>query len=187
MGMLSQRQQGFTLIEVLLALVVVALASFTVVMNIPVSADDAAQKQARQLYHRLQLMNEEALLSGQELGVWISPKRDKLVLVGLEAEGWQPLKWPRFNSEIELNEQVVLDLSLKSGVWQDDERLFKLQDEDMQDAQVMIPQILLMSSGEVTPFSLRFEPQAKADQGWLVQASETGQIELLTAAEVSDE
>lgn len=155
MGMFSQRQQqGFTLIEVLLALVIVALASFTVVMNIPVSSDDAAHKQARQLFHRLQLMNEEALLSGQELGVWVSPKHDRLGLVGLEADGWQPLKWPKFNSEIELGDQVVVDLSLSEGAWQDDERLFVLDHEDAEpgEKQDMTPQIVLMSSGEITPF-----------------------------------
>jgi general secretion pathway protein H len=187
MGTKTSRQQGFTLIEVLLALVVVALASFTVVMNIPVSADDAAHKQARQLYYRLQLMNEEALLSGQELGVWISPKREKLVLVGLQAEGWQPLKWSRINSEIILDEQVVLDFSLKVGVWQDDDRLFKPDSDDKDEKPVMTPQILLMSSGEVTPFLLRFEPKAQADQGWVVKANEISQIELLTAAEANDE
>lgn len=80
-----------------------------------------------------------------------------------------------------------MDFSLKVGVWQDDDRLFKPDSDDKDEKPVMTPQILLMSSGEVTPFLLRFEPKAQADQGWVVKANEISQIELLTAAEANDE
>ncbi len=198
MGIVRKSQQGFTLIEVLLALVIVAMASFAVVLNIPVSSDDAAQTQARQLYYRLQLMSEEALLSGQEFGVWVSPRHDKLVLAILGEQGWQELNWSKINSEIEIADNLVLDFSIGGDVWQDDERLFMpdsgnqertlfSEDGSKDDTRLPTPQILLMSSGEVTPFSLKFEPRNHPREGWVVEANDIGQIKILTIDEAEND
>lgn len=187
-------QQGFTLIEILLALVIVAMASFTVVMNIPMSADDSAHKYARQLFYRMQLMSEEAMLSGREFGVWINPQRDKLVLATLEESGWKPLQWSKINNQIDVEDNVVVDFSLASDLWHDDERLFSQESESLNtglfspsnesDEDILpTPQILLMSSGEVTPFSLRFESRASASEGWVVKADAIGDIKILSSAE----
>jgi general secretion pathway protein H len=192
-------QQGFTLIEVLLALVIVAVSSFIVVMNIPVSGDDEASLQARQLYHRLQLMNEEALLSGQEFGVWVSPKRNEILLVGLTEKGWLPLEWSRIKSKIDIADDVVMDFNLGGGVWQDDGRLFQPSQKSNSDNDlladnlghsentVITPQILIMSSGELTPFTLHFYPEGQPQHNWTVQGSESGELTLIGADEASDD
>ena len=191
-------QQGFTLLEVLLVLAIIALTSFVVVINIPPSAQNAAEQQARQIYHRMQLMQDEALLGGQEFGVRVSTESDKLTLLGLTPEGWQPLEWAKMKSDIVIDDDVVLDFSLNTGIWEDDERLFISQsfddddsalfeedenDKDGEKSTESDPQILIMSSGEITAFSLRFEEKDNKDSGWVTQASDNGELKLLTITE----
>lgn len=51
------------------------------------------------------------------------------------------------------------------------------------------PQIFVLSSGELTPFSLSFYPQDRdaTEDGWRVRAKDTGQIVLLAPGEEEKE
>ncbi|MGX9417947.1 type II secretion system minor pseudopilin GspH [Vibrio sp. RC27] len=191
-------QQGFTLIEVLLVLAIIALTSFVVVISIPASAQDEAEQQARQLYHRISLIQDEALLSGQEFAVQVSAEQDKLTLLGMTQSGWKPLEWAKMKSEIAIADNVVLDFSLASGVWKDNDRLYIPQsfdsdtslfeeEKESDEEPKFDPQILIMSSGEITAFSLRFEEKNNKSSGWITHVSENGTLKLTAISEVSDE
>ncbi len=60
--------RGFTLIEVLLVVLLIAICAAAVVTTLPTNKKDAAKKSAQLLYQRIQLLNEEAILNGEDFG-----------------------------------------------------------------------------------------------------------------------
>ncbi|KJY82582.1 MULTISPECIES: type II secretion system minor pseudopilin GspH [Vibrio] len=188
---------GFTLLEILLVLVLVSLASVAVISTLPTSSKDVAKKQAESLFQRILLLNEEAMLSGRDFGLRIDEKKSVYYLMSLESEGWQKLNIDQIPYETKMNESVAVTLNMGGGVWADDERLFKpgsLFDEDMfaeykEKKKLRPPQVFIVSSGEVTPFSVAIYPEQGDEEqdAWKVVAKENGQIVLLAPGESEDE
>ncbi|PJC85080.1 type II secretion system protein GspH [Vibrio sp. HA2012] len=185
------RQTGFTLIEVMLVVTLLALTTATVVFNLPDSRQDMAQEQARRLYHKLQLLNEDAILNGQDYGIRLEEKHLSYHVLVLKVSGWQEYH-SRFYVETQLEDSLQWVFTPGGGIWEHNDGLFKpesLFDDDMfadpeQKEKRQPPQILVLSSGEVTPFRLTIFPQGeKQTQGWQVVASESGEILLLAPGE----
>ena len=63
------RLRAFTLIEILLVLVLLSLTAVAVIATIPTNAKDVAKQYAHSFYQRVQLLNEEAILSGLDFGI----------------------------------------------------------------------------------------------------------------------
>lgn len=190
------RDSGFTLLEILLVLVLMSLASVAVISTLPVSAEDGAKKQAQSLYYRVSLLNEESMLSGKDFGLYIDDKTPLLRFMALDSEGWKSLDDRQIKPELQLASNLALQLDLGGDVWNDKQRLFKpgsLFDEQMFAEQsdtknLPKPQIFIMSSGEVTPFSVAIYPQQgdSEQDAWRVVAKENGQILLLAPGESDD-
>ncbi|ELB2832307.1 GspH/FimT family pseudopilin [Vibrio alginolyticus] len=188
-----RKHNGFTLIEILLVLVVLSLTAVAVISTLPTSQKDLSKQYAQSFFQRLQLLNEEAVLSGKDFGVRVDDAKSTYALLSLTSEGWQPLKLKQIPSKTKLEEDITLQLELGGGAWDNDERLFKpgsLFDEDMfaeeeDEKKIEPPQVFIFSSAEVTPFTLSFFPQNgdAFNDGWRVIGKESGQILLLAPGE----
>ncbi|EIK0772290.1 MULTISPECIES: prepilin-type N-terminal cleavage/methylation domain-containing protein [Vibrio] len=188
-----RKHNGFTLIEILLVLVLLSLTAVAVISTLPTSQKDLSKQYAQSFFQRLQLLNEEAVLSGKDFGVRVDDTKSTYALLSLTSEGWQPLKLKQIPSKTKLEEDITLQLELGGGAWDNDERLFKpgsLFDEDMfaeeeDEKKIEPPQVFIFSSAEVTPFTLSFFPQNgdAFNDGWRVIGKESGQILLLAPGE----
>ncbi len=188
-----RKHNGFTLIEILLVLVLLSLTAVAVISTLPTSQKDLSKQYAQSFFQRLQLLNEEAVLSGKDFGVRVDDAKSTYALLSLTSEGWQPLKLKQIPSKTKLEEDITLQLELGGGAWDNDERLFKpgsLFDEDMfaeeeDEKKIEPPQVFIFSSAEVTPFTLSFFPQNgdAFNDGWRVIGKESGQILLLAPGE----
>ncbi|ENG5982887.1 prepilin-type N-terminal cleavage/methylation domain-containing protein [Vibrio sp. 1641] len=188
-----RKHNGFTLIEILLVLVLLSLTAVAVISTLPTSQKDLSKQYAQSFFQRLQLLNEEAVLSGKDFGVRVDDAKSTYVLLSLTSEGWQPLKLKQIPSKTKLEEDIALQLELGGGAWDNDERLFKpgsLFDEDMfteeeDEKKIEPPQVFIFSSAEVTPFTLSFFPQNgdAFNDGWRVIGKESGQVLLLAPGE----
>ncbi|KHD23412.1 general secretion pathway protein GspH [Vibrio caribbeanicus] len=193
--MLSRK--GFTLIEILLVLVLLSVASVAVISTLPQKSSDEAKSQALSLYHRLQLLNEEAILSGRDYGVRFDEKRSSYLLMALESGGWKKLDDEQIPEQAQLPDSLAMLLELGGNSWKDEDRLFKpgsLFDEEMfadveEEKKLKPPQVFIMSSGEVTPFSIAIYPQERSVEkdAWRVVAKENGQIIVLAPGESDEE
>lgn len=190
-------RKGFTLIEILLVLVLLSVASVAVISTLPQKSSDAAKQQALSLYHRLQLLNEEAILSGRDYGLRVDEKKSAYYLMALDSDGWQKLEDDQIPEQAELPDTLALVLELGGNGWQDQDRLFKpgsLFDEEMfaefeQEKKLPPPQVFIMSSGEVSPFSIAIYPQDRSieSDAWQVVAKENGEIIVLAPGEDDEE
>ncbi|MGI9946573.1 MULTISPECIES: type II secretion system minor pseudopilin GspH [Vibrio] len=190
-----QKHRGFTLIEILLVLVLLSLTAVAVIATLPTSQKDLSKQYAQSFFQRLQLLNEEAVLSGKDFGLRVDDVKSTYVLLSLTQDGWQPLELKQIPSETKLEGDISLQLDLGGGAWDDDDRLFEpgsLFDEDMfaeeddkEKKKVKPPQVFIFSSAEVTPFSLSFFPEDgdAFNDGWRVIGKETGEILLLEPGE----
>lgn len=190
------KSKGFTLIEVLLVVALIAIMASTVVFSLPDNSRDEAEHQAKSLWLRLQLLNEEAMLSGRDFGLRVEEPKGRYFLQQLDSKGWQPLTLDRLPYETQLLDSLTLEFRLGGSVWLDQDRLFtpsSLFDEEMfaeleEDKVLATPQVFMMSSGEVTPFSIAIYPSESdvAETAWYVVAKENGQIALLPPGEYEE-
>jgi general secretion pathway protein H len=189
-----RKQAGFTLIEIMLVVVLLSLTAVTVVLNLPDNRQDLAKEEARRFYHRLQLLNEDAILNGQDYGIRLEESRLTYRFLTLKAEGWQEYD-SRFYGETQLEDTLVWEFVPGGGAWEHSEGLFEpgsLFDEDMfadldQDTVLKPPQLLVMSSGEITPFRLTIYPKGEPEeQGWQIVGKESGQVLLLAPGEADE-
>ena len=118
----------------------------------------------------------------------------------LTVDGWQPLEKNRIFTEVKMEDSSVeFEMELGGSAWADDDRLFEpgsLFDEEMfadleEDKKPIPPQVMVLSSGEVTPFIVTFFPENERgnldDKAWEVKADESGLIRLFAPGDERDE
>ncbi len=192
-----QHSQGFTLIEILLVLVLLSVTAMAVIATIPTNSKDETKRYAQSFYQRIQLLNEEAILSGLDFGIRVDEKKSTYTLMSLNSDGWQDTDFEKIPSLTELSEDQSLSLTLGGGAWADSDRLFtpgSLFDEDMfaeveEKSKPKPPQVFILSSAEITPFILSFHPNVgdTVEDGWRIQVTDNGVITLLAPGEILDE
>lgn len=104
---------------------------------------DLLQEEAERLLALTRLAREEAIQRGQEIGLHFEP--DRYVFLGLDGDRWEPLAGDPIFRQRSLPPEVTLRVAIE-GV-----ALERIRSRRARSGQVM-PDVVLWSSGEVTPF-----------------------------------
>lgn len=170
----SRRQQtGFTLLEVMLVITLMGLfVSFVVVNMGGTSQAQQLEKQARRFQVIVDMASHMAILNQRQLGLRIEDEKQSYHFMYLDDDQrWQILANDKVFEETELKEPFTMELVLDGLPWESEENLFdqELFDEELsisdegveigneEEKKLPPPQILIFSSGEITPFSLIFK------------------------------
>jgi len=164
----SSRARGFTLIEILVTITIIAvMASMTVLTFGGSEIRDALKAESERLAIALQLAQEEAILRGLDIGV--SLREDGYQFLLFANNRWSPLedkdlfKARQFGEELEfITLTFVMDDFMAAYGQQEEERLFDPEEED--EEEIILPEIMLLSSGEVTPFVIALSATDEDDQ-----------------------
>jgi general secretion pathway protein H len=134
---------GFSLIELLVVLLLIGiiLTMATLAIRPGLGAADGDDESAR-LAALLQLAREQAVLQGDEHGLELSSGGYQLLM--LRDRAWEPLTDPVWRPRI-LPPELRLRLTVEGRA------------VDLPDTAEGEPQLLLFSSGEMTPFTLEIE------------------------------
>jgi general secretion pathway protein H len=145
---------GFTLLELMVVLVLIGIIFSFAVLSF--GGDDLAEAMERESYRLatlVSLVNDEAVLRGEELAIRFSDEGYEFLVLG--ASGWllrqdDPLLKPR---------TLPAGLQIRVEVDGDPPGLqLSEEDEETDDSDtVLLPQVYILSSGEMTPFSAIFE------------------------------
>lgn len=170
MHTVSKTNQGFTLLEIMLVLLILGLAAGSVVFQFnPNDPDKQLRHEAQRFQATFALASDWAVLNQQQLGLVINESAQRYHFARLDDnDQWQVFTTRPFD-EYQLPEFFTLSLKLDDLPWEQAEDLFdrRLFDEesDLDNLGVNIgeeqappppPQIFILSSGEFDHFQLQF-------------------------------
>lgn len=158
-------QRGLSLIELLVVVVVLGVVVSALVLSIGGGSDRALEQQARRLQGLLQLACEQAELTGRDVGVFLSN-----VDFGFAWRG--PDRWyPTSDAAREPLRARLLEPAIEIVLQRDGETL-RLPGERPE-----APQLVCLSSGELTPFVLAFA-RPDVSRRWLLRGRVDARLEL---------
>ena len=155
------RSKGFTLVEILVVIVIMAVViSITVLSVSSTGRDSQLDEESRRIEGLVGLLHERALLEGRDFGLRIEPAAYEFVVYDSRRDRWMMLDQEREFRHRELPKGVSFQLQLDSHTV-----VIKPIDRNLSDGNQPNPQVAIAASGEGTPFRLilqRDATQAKA-------------------------
>lgn len=162
------KRTGFTLLEVLLVIVLIGILASVVVLNFTGdTAEEQVNKEAVRFQQVFQFIAETAQLRQQEWGLIVT--ETSYAFAYFNDNEWQWVQEPMAAKQHELPEGLSLQLELDGLAGAEQNLLSQLdwqQDEDTAFAakktaeKPPLPQVFILSSGEVSPFRLNFSASA---------------------------
>ena len=154
---------GFTLVEVMVVVVIIAIIINVAVISFNNNPRaEQLSKEAERLSKLLEIAAEEALLRSSLIGVDITEQG--YGFLRLVDGTWQPLDDDLFRDR-ELPEELKLTIVTSQ------------QSSDGEDEKQRTPEIILLNSGEMTPFDLKISSRESEDY-YRLNGSETGELSL---------
>ena len=159
---------GFTLIEVLVVLLIISIVTSVAMLSISHNQNQRVKLLANELTEFITLAEEQAILQQTSIGLVIAHNAFQFVHYQTQAQGtvpdWQPLMEPVFKRHL-----------IPSGVGIRLEVTGKTKSLSQQLSNA-VPQIVISSGGEVTPFVLWLGNKGHAARYKIVGAA-NGHIE----------
>ncbi|KEQ18483.1 type II secretion system minor pseudopilin GspH [Endozoicomonas numazuensis] len=182
------KNAGFTLLEIMLVLVLLGIATAMVLPTLEPGDSSARLKTDAERFAALvKTGHEESLVKGKDLGVKFT--RNGYQFMEWHEGKWQPLQSDRLLTEKELPEAMSLDFMPGELVWQ--EALDAEQQEDSsslftrsglfdnEEESKKTPDLYIWSSGEVTPAEVRFQSASDGRRFYSVMIRETGEVKVV--------
>ncbi|QSX33514.1 type II secretion system minor pseudopilin GspH [Shewanella avicenniae] len=164
----AQRQQGFTLLEVMLVVLLMGLMAAAVTLSIGSGGQQQVlNREAQRFMATTEALQDEAVLSGGFFGIVVEEQKYHYVM--LKEGKWRPIEQDNLLSERQLPAGIVTDLEVEGLPLEQDEQQQSWFGEPFIEADAAErkkfpePQIMLLPSGEMTGFKLRFI--AAGDEG----------------------
>jgi general secretion pathway protein H len=145
------RSKGFTLVEILVVVVIMAIVISLAVLSIGTTGRDAQlDEESRRIEGLVGLLHERALLEGRDFGLRIEPAAYEFVVYDSRRDRWMTLDQEHEFRRRALPKGVSFQLELDSRIV-----VIKPMDRNLtSDAAPPAPQLAIAASGEGTPFRL---------------------------------
>ena len=167
------RVHGFTLLELMIVLVIVAiLFSFATLTIRSSSPEDSIKEEAHRLNRLIQLALEEAVLRNTEYGLEF--KQNSYRFLTYSDDKWQAVSGDKLLRKRDLPDEMEIELLIE----QTDIIIGNDSEENENNEKKASPQVFLLSSEEITPeFSAIFTLQG-IEASYIVSGSIDGKHEV---------
>jgi len=150
------RSKGFTLVEILVVIVIMAVViSVTVLSVSSTGRDSQLDEESRRIEGLVGLLHERALLEGRDFGLRIEPAAYEFVVYDPRRDRWMMLDQEREFRHRDLPKGITFQLQLESQTV-----VIKAIDRNLTGGDPPGPQVAIAASGEGTPFRLTLQRQA---------------------------
>ncbi len=167
------RQAGFTLLEIMVTMVLIGIIASFAVLSLPgKSPTERLAEESRRLIAVLEMTRQDALLRSDQRGVYFTE-------TGYELMTYQGGKGGQSGGNGFMSERAYqLPAGLQLQLWVEGRLV------DFKKATAGLPQILLLSSGEMTPFTVVFgeademAPYGSRTKNYRVDGDVTGHLSM---------
>ncbi|MFV8836571.1 type II secretion system minor pseudopilin GspH [Aquisalimonas sp.] len=160
----ARAQSGFTLLEIMVVVVLIGILTSVAVMRIG-GGDDRPEREARRLAAVLSAATDEAVIQARELGLRLDD--DGYTVVRLDGDAWDA---DAFGHDRALAPHTLpRDLTLEIST---DDLPGEREPGDGDDT----PHVLILSSGELTPFEVEIRVPGTDEPAWIVSGDLDGSI-----------
>ena len=144
-------RSGFTLLEMLVVVVIVGIVFTFIQLNLGQNQSRQVEAEARRLFRLMQLASEESVLESKEMGLRLSDTEYNFFIWNADNRSWAPITEDKvFHPEsFDPDTEVALFMEGDAVKMASDPNSEKENDEEANS-----PQILFLSSGEISPFQL---------------------------------
>ena len=165
---------GFSLLELLVVVVIIGLLAQAVTLSVgALGSDRELEEETGRLRSMIDLLHEEALMQSRDYGVMFTETGYRFYVFDYQQQEWVLPPADRLLEQHVLRPQLAMSLML-------DGRMVPLRrDFEEQVIDNPEPQIMLLASGEVTPFTLEME-RAGLDGRFELTAELDGEVNVVT-------
>jgi len=148
---IRRRIRAFTLLEVLVVLTILAILTGTVMLSFTgADLEQSLKGAAERMALRVELARQRALTRNREWGIYVEADAYAFAEFDPDKGFWVQQEGRPF-AQNDVPQLVALNLELEDF----DELPFSGSGKGSED----LPQIVVFSSGEITPFTIRLEPE----------------------------
>ncbi len=159
--------RGFTLLEILVVLVIIAVMTTVAILSIGVLGSDRGLDEEGDRYTDVvAAASEQAELEGRDYGIWIGPGRYQVYAFSVTKQLWEPLPDDRMYEEHELPGGLTVELEVEG-------RPVALGLDKPN--QPRVPQVFLFASGDSAPYRLTLGREG-SEAKWLVDGQPDGTL-----------
>jgi general secretion pathway protein H len=164
-----RRRAGFTLIEVLVVLVIIAVVTSIAVLSVGVLGKDRGLETEGDRYNDVAAAAmEQAQLEGRDFGIRFAASRYEVLTYVTRRQRWESVADDRLYAVHELPAGITARLEIEGK---------PIQFSEDKPGMVRVPQVLLYSSGDVSPYRLSFGREG-SEEAWSVVGDADGTLKV---------